>query len=129
MKSLVGYLAESFRYSKTSVRCVFYELVLAAIDLMIVPWGVVTFIPSIAKSLIYSRVQLKQSRVLDRLQFKHGRIYNMFFEIAFGQEVKIFHAFQYIRKKWEAAIKNVYAQKLKMTKTEAPLMEHAWSFR
>lgn len=117
--SLYDEITALLRLVSTVLGVALYLVYLAGIDLGIVPWGIIAFVPSIVKSFIYSHVQLKQNRVMDQLQFKHGRIYNMFFELSFAQEVRVFHSFQYIFKKWKKALENVYAQRMKMTKTEA----------
>ena len=117
--SLYDEITSLLRLISTILSVVLYIYYLSTISLPLVPLGIIAFVPSIIKSIVYSHIQLRQNKELGKLNFKHSRVYNMFFEIPFAQEVRVFGAFEYIRNRWKDALENVYSQKVKMVKTEA----------
>jgi len=117
--SLYDEVTAQFRLFSTILGSLFYLFYLAKIDKSLVIWGIIAFVPSLIKSITYSRIHLKQSKVLDRYKQKYGRIYNMFFEKAFSQETRVFDSFNYIRNKWSSALEDVYFYKQKLEMTDS----------
>lgn len=112
--SIYDEISAQFKFIALILGNGFYLFYLANMDKHLVFWGILALIPSMVKSFIYSPIYLKRSKILNKLQHRYNRIYNMFFERAFSQEVRVFKSFEYIKKRWESALKDVYNQKRKM---------------
>lgn len=117
--SIYDEISAQFKLVALIIGSGFYLFFLSNIDKSLVIWGALALVPSIFKSFIYSPAHLKKSRQLNKHQQRYNRIYNMFFEIAFSQEVRVFKAFEFIKKRWAKALKDVYYYRRKMDVTDS----------
>lgn len=116
--SLYDEVTAQFRMLSVLLSGALFLSYLMTIDKSLFIWGVLAFLPPVIKSMFYSRTHLKQSRIVNKCQQRYGRVYNMFFEKAFSQEIRIFDAFEYLKKKWCSALESVYENKKKMVATD-----------
>lgn len=112
--SIFDEIIAQFKLVSLIMANVFYLFYIGKMQKGLIFWGCLALLPTFIKSFLYNPIHLKWKRQLNISQQKYNRIYNMFFEIAFSQEVRVYKAFGMIDSKWKEALQKVYQQKQKM---------------